>query len=761
MSFCTNPTTNDKLFIQPFEVCSIIALKELHRKTGDDKYVYNSNNIFNDNFITNNTNINNKIRNKDANTNNEYIYNYDYNKKDLCYNINKTDYAINCAIQNLNPLYTYNKKTGGCSLIPLSDLPNGFKLDEEKDKSYIYYDNKDNDNPDFPLYVSQKRKAYCENTWFDWMIVPNFHFGNQYEKDSGKFSKMDVRKCYKPCGKGMMPYITNENKQICIPKIEAEDGLYRNKLDFSPIALINLIGNTQNTIEQLYNLIKIEKYNNYNTTELTINDEIINNVDTNGEISNCYQASIISLFTNIISKETINIPIENNKEVLSYKNPLFNETDENLLTLRGMANSKMMNHAILVHTYLLAYNYNNFISNEVKNANNYYENDQSTNINFDKIEKFEFNIYNTLKPKFDAAKNQYLNNDNKLDKYYQRLANILYKAINICYNDETAFSKNLILETETAFANIKRYVSNDNSSIKYDNYMIKNEKITDILPIEIQLIDIPTIDKIPLREYLNIALVTNTKTNDNEKKKTFIDKIFTDFYNKNDNQKVFFYTQEIIEKKGGCKAKHIPNPNKNDIMSPSCLTCSTVCKDKDSCENNPNCPIFCPEEYNNFVTSINESSGQGVSKCGIIKKSSTAPTYNESNKAIHNTPIDEEINLPDFKNILNSCLKIILFLLSLYMGYIFYQIYGETFFTIINLIIIKVEKFIHWIINGVVNAYNSRFNLVPPNQNEYQKNIAKLEKEYIDSKYEKVVRKINDLSAKNRQENSLKSQKKI
>ena len=67
-----------------------------------------------------------------------------------------------------------------------------------------------------------------------------------------------------------------------------------------------------------------------------------------------------------------------------------------------------------------------------------------------------------------------------------------------------------------------------------------------------------------------------------------------------------------------------------------------------------------------------------------------------------------------------------------------------------------MEKFIHWLLAGAVAQYNKN-NIVPPNENEYAKNIAKMEKEYIDSKYEKVVRKIDDLSKKHRMDIAAKA----
>lgn len=772
MSFCvSNPLENKKLFIQPVEVCSILALKELQNKTGGKTaYAYNNCNIFNSDFNAVNKDINGNFRNKDANTNNEFIYNNDNNKKDLCHKVNDNEWVFNCALQKFNPLYTYNSEIGKCTLIPNLTLPDGFKLNQEKGKSYIYYDIKEHDNPDYPTYVSQQRKAYCENSWYDWMIVPNFHFDNQYEKDSGNFSKLDVRKCYKPCDKGMFPYVTSEDKRICIPKAEALDGLYMNKLDFSPIAMINLIGNTEETIKQLYDLLKYEKYNTFNKKDLSLNTDVYTKIDDKNECDFCYMETIISTFTNLISPDTIDIQnFQNSKDIISYKNPLFNEDDPNLLTLRGMANTQMLNDAILVHTYLIAHKYNKFLKEDIKKIDNYF---QGSTINYDKIKNHSYNIYNTLNKKIDYIKNSNIKrvidirnkykrdiDSRNLDKYYQRLANIFYKAINVCYNNETNFSINLIRYTQSAFDNIKSYIADNNPSIYgMTTITADNYNISDIDRIEIDFIDIPTLDKIPLREYLEAlmdsGLAVNQNTNTDDKRNDFLTKIFSNFYNRTKGDEVFFYTQELIERKGGCKTKQIPNPDNNSITK--CLKCETVCKDKESCESNPHCAVYCPEQYHTYVTSVIDNSGEGDGKCGVIKKKLAGTYDNPNNKIEHKTPLDDEIKIPEFNNLLNICLKIIFFLLAFYMAYIFYQVYGETFFSIINLIIIKMEKFIHWLLAGAVAQYNKN-NIVPPNENEYAKNIAKMEKEYIDSKYEKVVRKIDDLSKKHRMDIAAKA----
>ena len=69
----------------------------------------NSNKIFSSEFINNNPNLNNSMRNSNDN---EYIYKFDDNKKDLCYSVNSanTAYNLNCVIAMGNPFFLLIQK---------------------------------------------------------------------------------------------------------------------------------------------------------------------------------------------------------------------------------------------------------------------------------------------------------------------------------------------------------------------------------------------------------------------------------------------------------------------------------------------------------------------------------------------------------------------------------------------------------------------------------------------------------------------------
>ncbi len=779
MSYCTSVTTNDKLFIQPFELCSLVALDRLKTKfpAKTDVYSQDFNYIFNANFKTANSDINSSLRDD----NNHFIYEYNKNKKDLCYQINdKNEWNVNCAIKHFSPLYTYDNKTKTCTFIPNVKLADGFLSNKEKGQNYIYFDVNENNNPDYPLYKYQKRKAFCENKWYDWMVVPNYHLGNQYERDSGAYSKRDVRKCYKPCGKGMFPYLTSENQKICIPKTEAFDGAYAKKLDYSPLALINLIGNSKETLKDLFYVMVLEKFSNYKKDQVQPIPDLLSNIDVNDEIeNNGFPSLILALFKNIISKETIDIGnIESNTSIITYKNPYFNEDEEELYTLRGMANAEIMNDIILVHTFLLAKKYHEFITSFIRTKTNYYDDKSSITIKYEKIIEHEFNLYRVLKNKFNFLnenkdedlydikgfndlKNIYRSDidNNNLHKYYQRLANILYKAIDVCYNDETNFSKNLIIYTKRAYSNVYNIINqfiNIDQSKKIDpnfknNFLssslykeLVNPADLNDFTIRIPFIDIKDGNRTPIKTFIKNESSGNDASYVLLINELFINEIYEKFYNRDkNNQQVFFYTQEDIEKKSNCPSRKIPDINNN------CSNCTDICNNKEKCIENKNCAIYCEKEYYDYVTKANLNANDRNAKCGIAKTSKEAVTKSNGKK-IYETPIEESMKLPDFGNLLNIFIKIIFVLLAIYISYIFYQIYGETVFTLINWLLYYLGWLVFASYFKVRSLYRWLFNITD-NDNMFNKIMRDYERSNATNKYKRVVNTINDLVSQIRQ----------
>ena len=701
---------HDNLFVKPFEICNIMALNKLNLHSTDEMFNISPSNIFNDKFLNINTDINKNIRNKGDN---EYIYKYDSSNKDLCYSINSANnaYNLNCVIAMGSPFFSFDEKTNSCQAIKNLKPPDGFKSEND----YIYKEN----NQDDIKYDYNMNKAYCENKWYDWIITPNYHFGNQFYKDSGKFSGNDIYKCYKPCKKGYMSYTSDVGNMICVEKNLVLDGIYKDKLDFSPIALINALGNSKEDIQILYNNLfnektlnlinENQKYSRHysNITKYLIKNELewdtnnanyqnlklgskfdFNSENLKYEMDTMYNDLIKTVNNDILNIQMFsdgkNLDLENLKNIITYKNPNFNEDDPELLTLIGMGNANMLSDVILIHTYYLAYKFCNFIEKDIFNIANYDGNNLKPEINKYNICE---HIKNNLKIKTD---------DNF--KYIKRLTNIFYKAINICYNNTTDFSINLIIQTKNA---IKKTINSDNISF-LPNYLISSMDNND-LTININFYDYG----------LSSSDLDNLIDDNNDI--TIKTKIKENVLNLISHSIILIYSKEECEYTG-CKQGEIRDGK-------DCKKCKDVCIDKNNC--NFQCKTLCP----NLCTTNNVTN---ISKCGNVKETRES-TYLTKEEII--TPVENDFEMPDINFYFKLAIKIFFALITLYIGYIFYEIYGETLFNIYNWLEMTVIYIWYYIKNFLLN------------RNVYKADVdyATIVKTNADNKYAKVFRGVKSI----------------
>jgi hypothetical protein len=704
----------DHYYIKPIEICTFSALGTIQHddnagKEKEEKYYYNFNNIYNSEFINeygneNRTDINYNFR--DYNDG-KFIYKQNENAKDLCFRIKPNDvnspYALNCAIFTRNPFFTYDSKSKSCRFIPEYKLPSYLKYDDDKEKNSIVYVN-DSDPEGKYSYASRINSSYCENKWYDWFIVPNYHFGNQYQKDAGIYSKEDVKKCYKPCPKGYMPYVDTNGSNICIEKINAENGLYSKKLDYSPFGLINLIGNiNKNLISHLYISTKILKYNetqkdidekksNFSFTLIPYNNDNTpinsSNIDELYKINNVFEIDICldeikdTLWNNIIYESTFDIDdYEYNHNVWTYKNPYFNENDDSLLTLRQLMNKKILTDENLIHTFFLAYHYHKFIETTVFDPSN--NKDEKTR---NETIKNEFNLNIELTK---LINDRYKGDDNKKYDYKQRLANILYKAINICYDNKTDFSKNIINKTNIALDKYQNIASNK-------DYIYKDL----------------------FNDYYNVNILKNNIKNGIEI--TYYDKIdiILDIHPDIKNN-VLFYTKETNEIKKLCKT--------NQILDDAnvCQNCDEFCGKNDKCDTDDRCKKFCSK-------TCPKEKKKEISKCGKPIKGLESKEKDDYSNI--KTPIEEDniTIIPNIQNAIKLAIKIFFIFIVCYIAYIFWQIYGEDIIMFINFVIF----YVYYIYRYIVNIFNK-------NKYQTQYDIINYKYDNVDNKLEKIKDKIN------------------
>jgi hypothetical protein len=731
---------NNNLYINPIETCSLASLYKIYNKTRhSDFYTDNKYSLYSQAFSNAYTDINSNFRNLSTN---EFIYKYDKNKKDLCFplkeNDNKSPYAINCVIATDNPLYTYDINKRVCTVIPdLKATPDILKYSENKD--YIYIDNNDDEYNKFK-YKYRNIKAFCDNKWYDWITIPNYHFGNGYLKDTGEFSKEDVRKCYKPCELNKLPYIDNKGIHKCVNKKIADNGVYNKKLNYSPFALINLLGNTQENLGNLYIYMSLDeyyKYNSHDLYEINLNTSILNTCiinTSNGFVSDCtikpYNnfeevRTAYSSFNNVIFDNIINVntfdelkKYEKYDNILTYKNVNFHENDPELITLRGLINYNILSHPILIHTFILSYKIHEFTEKKIFTLTNYTDNTNNNTIdsNITKLNNDNYNVKYII-TKLIENNEIYKNNTNKKGLYIERLANILYKSINICYNNKTEFSKNIINKTIEA---INKYLLfSDDNLIAYDKLFNYNKLCFDnntnlqYLPTGYTPV-IATI-RATYNTYLNI-LKQGFEIKYYENKSIIINNIDISSQTATDKTKIInfinnycHFKKETLEEDILCNTNQIYN-----VEIKNCDYCSNVCT-KNKCSTDNRCIYYCKDQCDIYL-----SDKLKTSSCGSIKEKNKNKTTNIS--IIDETPLEE--NSFDFFSQFNKSIKvaisIIFFIILIYIIYIFYEIFGEAILLFFNFVI----YYLYFIYNIIVNLpnYNNLWVIVDYKMAEYTKN---------------------------------------
>lgn len=410
-------------------------------------------NIDIDNFIGSSSDI---IQNKD----NFFIIN----------NSNNNIYE-NCVITSGVPWFSTNNNFNKCEISTNIQLDDKNILSFSDDKKNINYNFKSrNNNTAFCSHYMNEQKAYCENSWHDWLIVPNYYLGNTYYKDIGKYNVNDVYKCYQPCDGDFIPFTTSKKEMKCIPKNLYSGGILMNKYKYSAFGLINLIGNIamNNNLKdnKETNLILINYYlifyfkhkknidsNIYKTSDIY---EDINKIISDDSSFNKYKPYINKIQGELIDAIKKNIldtgnfdnslnQNYNSLNVFSYNSTEFHETTNDLISISGLDYNNILIDPILIHIWILA---NLFRP--------YDENDITNNINTDSDISYT-ELYDLLNDgnKFDGDAGKNINMS-------IRLKNIFFKAINVCYNGKTSFSANIISKTKKALQN------NDLINLIYD-----------------------------------------------------------------------------------------------------------------------------------------------------------------------------------------------------------------------------------------------------------------------------------------------------
>jgi hypothetical protein len=170
-------------------------------------------------------------------------------------NADNTTFYENCVLSTKNPWKSLSTNKEYCVLPPDIKLPSELHVNTFGQVT----------KPSVIPFITNKNEL-CNDRWYDWFTVPDWHLGNRYFKPDTANGK-----CYKPCEINTLPAKSEDGNIFdrCIHKNYYQFGFYASSFNYLPIALIVLLGSTKSTLI---------KYNEYNTLKLieTINGSVPN-----------------------------------------------------------------------------------------------------------------------------------------------------------------------------------------------------------------------------------------------------------------------------------------------------------------------------------------------------------------------------------------------------------------------------------------------------------------------------------------------------
>ena len=261
---CVFESENDDsvVSVKPGEVCTIDTAKA-YGLFGKDEY-------FNDLLSPED------VEQTDIFLTNRDSDDYQYS---LCEKLDNDKIYQNCSMTTGNPWKTLDSTKNYC-MIPLETLdntllPHGLKLVEGT---------KTIQKP-AEVPIAQPKKTFCQEKWYDWFSIPDYHHGNVFSAETTNVSSnVDLPKCYTPCKVGFVPHPIN--KTSCVRKQHLDGGIYANSFHYLPVPLIILLGSTKDDILSMYkqNVMKTRAKTDKISLDIDILGDLLNNKNTQNKI---------------------------------------------------------------------------------------------------------------------------------------------------------------------------------------------------------------------------------------------------------------------------------------------------------------------------------------------------------------------------------------------------------------------------------------------------------------------------------------------
>jgi hypothetical protein len=182
---------------------------------------------------------------------------------------------------------------------------------EEAESSGLVYDaTKNNYKKTLYDYEIDKRN-FCEENWFDWFTIPNYHLGNKYDSTTSSDGNL---KSYKPCPSYAVPaYGTDpvdgdttslvnakDHLNKCLPRSAYFHGKYQAGSDFCPLTRIHRLNAAMSNTNDMKAYIE-GKYDPSAVTK-TLADFI--NTSSTSAYEKMRQAENLTKFVNAHSLQT-------------------------------------------------------------------------------------------------------------------------------------------------------------------------------------------------------------------------------------------------------------------------------------------------------------------------------------------------------------------------------------------------------------------------------------------------------------------------
>lgn len=383
---------------------------------------------------------------------NKYIAGDDQKPYSIC-NIKDNVAYENCALSTGNPYFTltYDNKTS----TNVCSLPDASKMKLPSNSRYKITYNASTSNiirPISEIYFKNEPYTFCQGRWHDWFCIPNYHLNNRWfnELPNDLENTVSVGRCLQPCKFGFVP--TDKNVGKCIMKQHYNGGAYANVFDYTPLALICLLGTTfqsfinENSGGYIYYLQNIKKnilkddaieLLKIKNSEEDVVENVIKNVRIDNEKNKIWtdvKADIQKYLRNMLE----NIPNINKKFI--ERNIVEPPSDIlNIMTTYTTTDK-------ILYAYSIAKHINDLASMDVQKYKEWRVNLKSLTSNtITELCRKSVDTLEDVQKYKDETDDQRIKR--KADETFAYLLRILKRACNICFDGKSKYSSGTLLFT--------------------------------------------------------------------------------------------------------------------------------------------------------------------------------------------------------------------------------------------------------------------------------------------------------------------------